>query len=53
MKDQVFTGVNSLGVRHRSRFTSSLQDTPDLEPEIPASLLSLAATAVRYTKQYI
>lgn len=45
IKEQAFTGASSLGVRHRTYFKSSVP-TIDLEPEIPASLLSLAATAV-------
>jgi hypothetical protein len=49
IKDQVFTGSHSIGVRQRSDFKSSLPDYED-EPELPAPMVALVATAVSPTR---
>jgi hypothetical protein len=51
MKEQFFTGISSIGVRHRSEFKPSVSDNisgaSESEVEIPLSMLALVATAVR------
>src|ERR1700742_3281251 len=44
-KEYFFSGCRSLGDRYSRRFTSSSGDHPD-EPEVPASMMALVATAV-------
>lgn len=51
LKEIWFSGANSIGVRKRALFVTSMHDTnPQAlhqEPEVPAVMLALVATAVR------
>lgn len=52
LKELWFSGSNSIGVRKRTLFVTSMPSvnpqTLHQEPEIPAAMLALVATAVRF-----